>query len=100
MALIHSHSTVCLKSELYLFALPPTQTSVEKGQWVEFYPLASIRDGTSPLEFRISGNSEEYIDLSMTQLYVKVKIVMSYGSPLPDKEPVCPINLFLHSLFS
>lgn len=88
-----------MKSELDLFILPPTQTSIEKGQWIEFHPLANIRDG-GPLEFNISGSGEEYMDLSMTRLYVKVKIVKNDGSYLPEDEPVGPINLFLHSLFS
>lgn len=96
---IHKDSTPCAKSELDLFALPPTQTAVEKGQFIEFHPLANIRDG-GPVEFNISGSGEEYMDLSSSYLYVKVKIVKSDGSKLPDKEEVAPINLILHSLFS
>lgn len=98
-SLIHRDSAPCAKSELDLFALPPTQTAVEKGQFIEFHPLANIRDG-GPVEFNISGSGDEYMDLSSSYLYVKAKIVKSDGTSLLDKEPVAPINLFLHSLFS
>ena len=33
MAFVHEQSRECLKSELDLFSVPPTQTSVENGNW-------------------------------------------------------------------
>lgn len=97
-ALIHKDSPVCNKSELDLFVTPPTQTAIEKGYFVEYHPISAIQEG-APVEFNISGNSLEYIDLSSSHLYVKVKILKSDDKPLPDKEPVAPVNLFLHALF-
>ena len=99
MSLLHDHSCECTKSELDLFGLPPTQTSIEKGQWVEFHPIANISDG-GPIEFFIPGAGEEYNDLSQTQLYVKAKVVNGDGSDLADDAQVGPVNLFLQSLFS
>ncbi|XP_035226927.1 uncharacterized protein LOC118199235 [Stegodyphus dumicola] len=96
---IHRDSPVCVKSELDLFTIPPTQTAIEKGQFVEYHPLANIRDG-GPIEFNISGSGEDYIDLAASYIHVKVKVVKADGSNLTDKEPVAPVNLFLHSLFS
>lgn len=98
-SLIHKDSAACAKSELDLFFLPPTQTAIEKGQFIEFHPLANIRDG-GPVEFNISGNGDEYMDLSASYVYVKAKLVKPDGSPLPEKEGVAPVNLFLHALFS
>lgn len=98
MALIRSDSQPCVKSELDLFLMPPTQTAIEKGQWSEYYPISSIRDGL-PIEFNISGTSEEYFDLSATQLYVKVKVLKD-NVPLPENTKISTCNLFLHSLFS
>lgn len=92
-------SPECAKSELDLFTLPPTQTVIERGQWVEYHPVANISDG-SPVEFNISGSGEDYLDLSQTQLYVKVKILKSNGASLVKEDKVGPVNLFLHSLFS
>ena len=78
-------SPECVKSELELFSLPPTQIAIESGQWVEFHPLSNVFDG-GPVEFHIASSGEEYIDLSQTQLYIKVKIVKSDGTSL--------VNLF------
>ena len=99
MAMLHTHSGECAKSELDLFALPPTQTSVEEGQWVEFHPISTISDG-GPIEFFIPGSGEEYLDLNQTQLYVRAKVTKGDGSDLAADDPVGPVNLFLQSLFS
>ncbi|XP_035231451.1 uncharacterized protein F54H12.2-like [Stegodyphus dumicola] len=99
MAFLLKDSPECTKSELDLFSLPPTQTVIERGQWVEFHPLANVSEG-SPVEFNISGSGDEYLDLSQTQLYVKVKILKSDGKPLTAESKVGPVNLFLHSMFS
>lgn len=99
MAYLLQDSPECAKSELELFSLPPTQTVIERGQWIEFHPLANVYDG-GPVEFNVSGSGEEYIDLSQTQLYVKVKILKNDGTSLDAKSKVGPVNLFLHSMFS
>lgn len=96
---IHKDSPACVKSELDLFLIPATQTAIEKGQFIEYHPLANIRDG-SPVEFNISGSGEEYMDLASSYLYVKAKIVKSDGTSLTENDSVAPVNLFLHSLFS
>ncbi|GBM20215.1 hypothetical protein AVEN_216639-1 [Araneus ventricosus] len=98
MSLIHVDSQVAVKPELDLFLTPPTQTAIEKGQWLEYHPIANIRDG-NPIEFSISGSGEDCIDLSATQLHVKVKILKD-NSNLGETEKVVPVNLLLHSLFS
>jgi len=78
-------------SELDLFSVPPTQTSVENGTWVEYHPLSAVGDGP-PIEFDISGTSEDYIYLA--------KITKQDGTNLDVNDPVGPVNLLLHSLFS
>lgn len=99
MAFLHSNSCECVKSELDLFSLPPTQTSIENGDWVQYKPLASLTDD-SPIEFVIPGHGDEYIDLSHTMLNVHAKIVKSDGTKLEDNVKVGPVNNWLHSLFS
>lgn len=99
MAFLHNQSMECTKSELDLFTLPPTQTSIELGQWVHYKPLASISD-EAPIEFVVPGLGDEYIDLSHTLINLKVKIVKQDGTPLTAAdEKVGPVNGFLHSLF-
>lgn len=99
MALLHNQSCECTKSELDLFSLPPTQTSIEKGQWVEYHPISTISDG-GPIEFVISGSGDEYMDLNQTQLYIQAKVTKANGTNLDDADQVGPVNLFLQSLFN
>jgi hypothetical protein len=43
MAFIHEGSCECAKSELDLFSVPATQTSIESGTYVEYHPVARYR---------------------------------------------------------
>ena len=99
MAFVHHESQECTKSELDLFTIPATQTSITKGQWIEYHPLSNITD-TGPIEFNVSGTGEEYLDLANTQLFVKAKITKANGDNLNPNTQVGPVNLFLHSRFS
>ena len=99
MAFVHPLSSECLKSELDIFAVLPTQTSIESGSYVEYNPISSINDGT-PIEFVISGGGQDYIDLANTQLYVKLNVRKADNTPIVAASQVGPVNLLLHSLFS
>ncbi|GBM41470.1 hypothetical protein AVEN_130936-1 [Araneus ventricosus] len=109
MEYILKGSPECVKSELELFHLLPTQTAMENGKWIEFHPLSNVFDG-GPVEFHISGSGDEYLDLSQTQLYVQAKILKADGSPIlkeittgdnaSPETKIGPVNLFLHSLLS
>ncbi|XP_072014879.1 uncharacterized protein F54H12.2-like [Amphiura filiformis] len=99
MAFVHDQSCECTLSQLDLFTVPPTQTSVVSGMWTEFFPVSSITSDTAPLEFNINGG-DEYLDMSSTILQVQAKITRANGNDLEAQDQVGPINLFLHSLFS
>ena len=99
MAFVHHESKEYTKSELDLFSIPSTQTSISKGQWIEYHLLSNITD-TGPIEFNVSGSGEEYLELARTQLYMKAKITKPNGANLDPNTEVGPVNLFLHSLFS
>lgn len=99
MEKLHKLSCDCSKSEIDLFSIPPTQTTIEQGKWVEFFPVTSIADAT-PIQFHLQSSPEEYTDLSQTLLHLKAKIVNADGTALTDESSVAPVNLFLHSLFS
>src|SRR5215468_6828817 len=101
MAFIHQKSCECVKSELDLFSLPPTQTSIENGKWVQYKPVSSLTDD-SPIEFVIPGNGDEYTDLTHTMLHVEATIMKSDGTKLDEagSKVVGPINNWMHSLFS
>jgi len=96
MSFLHKQSYECTKSELDLFEVPPTQISFENARIIDYYPIANIENG--PIEFFISGSSDEYIDLSQTYLYVEAQIT-KHEATKTDATDV-PVNLFLHSLFS
>src|SRR5215469_2426257 len=99
MAFAHPQSCECFKSELDIFAVPSTQTSIESGSVVEYNPIASIAQG-SPIEFNISGSGQDYLDLANTQLYVKAQILRANNDAIDNTDAVGPVNLLLHSLFS
>jgi hypothetical protein len=99
MAFVHEQSCECMKGELDLFAVPPTQTSIEHGTWVEYHPLSTITD-EAPIEFDVNGTGEEYLDFANSYLQVKAKIVKEDGTDIAAAGIVGPVNNFLHSLFS
>ena len=99
MKLLHEQSSQCLRSELDLFSLPPTQTAVDGSQWVEHSPVSTITS-SSPIEFIVSGSGEDYMDLNNTLLEVKACIKTTNNSPVDAAVVVAPINNTLHSLFS
>ena len=99
MALLHEKSCESVHTGLDLFALPPTQTAVQDGLWVEYHPLATLAPA-APVEFTISGATSDYLDLSNTYLHLKAKIIKGDGTNLVGADVVAPVNYWMHSLFS
>lgn len=102
MSFLHTHSEECMKSELNLFSLPPTQTSIDSSYWVQYKPVSSLTN-EGPIEYVIPGNSDEYLDLPHTLLYVKVTFqppaTPNEGDTDAMRAQVGPVNNFMHSLF-
>lgn len=98
MALVDSNSCLCVNSELDLFSVPLTQTSVESGTYVDYHPVASLNN-TNVIEFNVPGSSS-YLDLASTYLHAQVKLTAADGSDTDGAASVGPVNLLLHSLFS
>ena len=94
----HDNSCDCTKSELDLFAVPPTQTSIQEGSWESFHPIATLGD-QSPIEFSVPDDGEQYIDLANVQLYLTAKIIKADGGTLAATDYPGPVNNWLHSLF-
>ncbi|KAM4045385.1 uncharacterized protein F54H12.2-like [Anomaloglossus baeobatrachus] len=99
MAFIHEASIECAKSELDIFDLPPTQTSIEKLHFVEVQPIAALSDN-APLEFFISESGEYYYDLNNTLLYINCRIVKQDNTAIGDTARVAFINYPLAKLFN
>ena len=86
-------------SELDLFAKPPIQTSIEHATVKDNYPISSTIE-SGPLEFTITGNGEEYLDLSSAYLHI-VAHVSKNGVANPEAtDKALPVNNWAHSLFS
>ena len=99
MALVHPNSCECTKSELDLFEVPPTQTSVVCGYW-EQKGLTSALTDQGPYEFAVIGAEDDYIDLANAYLFVEAQIVDDDDTALDGGEDVGPVNLWMYSLFS
>lgn len=99
MSLIHKQSAECVKTELDLFTVPYTQTSLEKSTFLEIPPVSAITE-TGPLEFYISSSGEDYLDLNDSYLSLRVKITNPDGSDLPAAADVGFINYPGCTLFS
>ena len=81
MAFNHESSCECTKSELDLFSVPPTQTSIESGTFVEFRPISTLTDG-APIEFDVTSSGDDYTDFANSYLRVIAKIVRDNGAEL------------------
>ena len=99
MVVISPRSCLCVKGELNLFTVPPTQTSVEHGCTMDYHPVSTLTDNV-PVEFNILGSGEDYIDLTNTFLHLDMKITAADEANVADAAAVGPVNLLMHSLFS
>ena len=64
----------------YVFSVPPTQTSIEYKNFVEYHPMSSIID-SGPIEFDVSSRGQNYF--ANIQLLVKAKITRDIGTTFP-----------------
>ncbi|XP_064647463.1 uncharacterized protein F54H12.2-like [Lineus longissimus] len=92
-------SCECTNNDLELFSLPPTLTSIEKSQHIEYLPLGSLTDDTLIAVF-VSNRGDEYIDLAKTHLYLELKVTKADGTDLEENAKVGPVNNLLYTLFS
>lgn len=98
--------TLAAKSELDIFTDAPTQVAITEGQYVDFFPINSYRDNvTSPIEFHIVGNADEYLDCDDIHLLIELKMLTKDGEPIrrAGENPlpnVGPVNLPATSIFS
>ncbi|XP_011630070.1 uncharacterized protein F54H12.2-like [Pogonomyrmex barbatus] len=99
MSFLHTHSSECFTSELDLFSLPPTQTSIESSQWIYYKPVTSLADD-APIEF-VPGYGEDYLDLTHTMLSLRVRVESLPGPKTSaGGNKVGPVNHVLHSMFN
>jgi len=89
----------CTKSELDLFTLPPTQTSIQQANVVEYQPLSSIVSN-APIKFDVTETGENYLDMSNVMLYVREKVTTNAAADIGADSTAAPVNLFLHGMLT
>ena len=97
---VHPATTRCDKGEVDLFSVPSTQLSLEKGRWIDYHAVSSVKEDDGPITFLVTG-TEDYIDLSKTILQIDLKVTNENGTDLSGNKQssVAPVNNLLHSLF-
>jgi len=86
-----------MNSELDIFKVPPTQTSIESSSFLHYKHTAPLLESTS-LEFTLPPSNDYYLDLAHTMLHVVVEIKPNDKND--ENLKVKPVNNFLHSLLS
>ena len=95
---VHTDSNDCSSLSLDLFLLPPTQSSFQKGNSIDYHPITSLSDG-GPIEFKVSGSGKEFLDLARSYLYFTGKVSKTDGSNLDGTSKVGFANYPIASLF-
>ena len=86
----------CHSEELLLFSLPPSETSLQSREWIEYRPVNQI-SGSTVLDFNIAAQSS--IDLKNSLLNVKLQLTEGDGTPLSEEVVAGLVNLPLQSIF-
>lgn len=98
---LHKNSCLCTTDQLELFSLPPTNFSLEKSEYVEFFPIATPT-GTSVIEFNVPSLGPFFYDLQSSFLHIQCKIVRKNGDTAATanvNDKVIPVQSFATSLF-
>ena len=95
------NSEECAKSELDIFSVPPTQTSIEEGVWDTISPHPNF-ESNSVIRFDVTGTNSSYVNLAETELHLDVQIrnkKSHHEGYKLNTDRIAPVNNFLHSLF-
>ena len=98
--------------EIALFSRPPVNVAEDRISWHEVRPSYMSNAEYSSINFSIMGNSSQYVKLSDTELYVRMRVEKEDGTPftttddsnqpLPivQRESGTPVDFILHSMWS
>ena len=90
--LVDEASCECTTSSLEWFDVLPTQTTIAKSTWSEYQPLGSLSNDSDIVEFYVSPEVNEYMDLKNSYMRVKFRIMAKDGTACKDTDKVAPIN--------
>ena len=98
-SLIHPSSAQSTTSKLDLFSVHSNQTSLDDGSFTEYHPVL-VLTSTGPIEFTISAENSNYIDLANTFLYVCARVTAADGIDLEAHAEISLECNFLHTMWS
>ena len=94
-------SIEALRAELDLYSVPATDiSSYYASDYMVSFPLSSVKDNHSPLEFAIETTTGGYWDPPNSFLSLTCRVVKQDGAFCEDADIVAPSSLFLHSFIS
>jgi hypothetical protein len=73
MSLARKYSSPTIRSDVDLFSVPSTYTTIEDSFYAEYKPTVNVQDSNAKIEFRIVGSNHS-VDLNNHFLYIKAKI--------------------------
>ena len=90
----------CAKSELCIFEPTAVQIVMESSLWCDIHPKASLNKNSN-IEYDISGDTSDYLDLNDTILSLTRKITTHDGNAPSggNYAGLCITNHLLHALF-
>ncbi len=92
-------SVPSVTERLSLFALPPTETGVDRKYYVEYRPVSQLVDQNSPIEFNFGGDSVDMIDFKHSTLHVRCKLVTSDNKVVEEADYVSTANQLFYTMW-
>jgi hypothetical protein len=93
------YHNLCEDPSFDLFSRPPTEGAIQEINDQEIAPLTALTSTSGSVEFNVSGDGEEYIDLSDLRLHIRVKVENADGTTAIADNEVELINLWPQALF-
>ncbi|CAG2254274.1 unnamed protein product [Mytilus edulis] len=87
--------------ELDLFDEPKNQVAIDRIFFSETRPMSNFTSpDVSTVDFFVSGQGPEYMDLRRSRLYVRAKVVKADGTALDDTDTSSIVNLPLQAMWA
>ena len=90
------------KYNFELFEAKDTNTTVQSSHYVNYLPINGLpkQGGSGSIHFLIPAVAKEYVALSETLLYLRLRLTKENGEDIDMDSNVCTINLPMNTLFS
>lgn len=97
---MNAENCECSLNEVEFFTAIPKQVVLDEANFVQVYPTNNVQNDTGPIEFKVCGTPDHFLDLNNTMLELTVKITNAKGGEaLIANELVAPVNNWLSSMF-